>query len=67
VINLKYKDMKTFNQKDLSHSKAHKHQIPDHHITFMKMIKWMVTAMSVENDESRQVINPCVICDGIID
>jgi hypothetical protein len=43
------------------------HQEPDHHSTFMNMIKGRTRAMSVVNDERRQVLPSRVIWDGTID
>jgi hypothetical protein len=43
------------------------HQEPDHPSTFMNMIKRRICAMSVVNDERRQVLPSRVIWDGTID
>jgi hypothetical protein len=42
-----------------------KHQLPDHPIIFMKMIKGRANVMSAANDERHQVLNPRIIWDGI--
>jgi hypothetical protein len=45
---------------------VNKHQMKDHPITFMKIIKGRENSMSAANDERRQVLNPCVIWDKCI-
>jgi hypothetical protein len=43
------------------------HQEPDHHSTFMKMVKERTRTMSAVYDERRQVLPSKVICDETID
>jgi hypothetical protein len=46
---------------------VNEHQMTDHPSTFMKMIKGRVNAMSAENNEISQVLNPRVTWDGSMD
>jgi hypothetical protein len=60
-------DVKKSYEEEQYPSGREEHQMPDHPVTFMKMIKGRSQALSAANDERRQVLPSRVIWDGSID